>query len=917
LRLINLIFNPLLMIRSKNGAAVQFPLLLHKVAFAAFLLFAIVVTLAPTPVEKNSPTDSLPQDSGKSGLQEALLRLHTTARMLHTTAHPDDEDGGMMTLESRGRGVTTVLMTLNRGEGGQNKVGSNLFDVLGVLRTLELTASDRYYGVEQRFTRVADFGFSKDPNETFEKWGGHDSGLADIVRVIRTFRPDVLVSRFQGTDRDGHGNHQASGILSREAFRAAGDPNRFSEQIKEGLLPWQPKKYYMDNVCGFRADTCPDKDYTLKLPTGEKNARLGMTYLQFAMEGLKHQLSQGAGSWSVDDRPHFAFYRLVDSILPSTTDSIGHEKDFFDGIDTTLPGLANRLGAEGSKLPFLRLALVQIQADIERATGAAEKDPAQAIDPLVSGEETTASLIRKLEQDQAPGLLKNELLLQLRTKQDQFQDAIRLASGASLQVFADVPTGDNANDAFMAVPGQTFDVVVDFSATDDVVKASNINLDLPKGWTSRRVSNEPNAAAFVARFSIKVAENAEYSRPYWHRDDPETQGLNTVDDPRYATLPFPPAPVKARVTLKRGGSFSAVCMVKYKDGSGGERKRALAVAPPFSIWLDPVTGVIPASQTGATKLRVDIRSNIATDGPAKLHLELPAGWHAEPSTASVSFARSGEDQHFDFQVHPAQLHEGHEAIKAVVDYKGKSYNLGYSVVTREDLDTFYYYQPATQRASIIDVKVPKDLKIGYIMGAGDDIPTALEQLGLDVIVLPADKLADQDLSRFGTVVLGIRAYDTQKELIANNKKLLDFVSAGGTLVVQYNASTGDFNSGQFTPYPTTLSRSRVSVEEAPVEILAKDDSVFHYPNQITQHDFDGWVQERGLYFMDHWDSRFIPLLSSHDPGEEAQKGGLLRAQYGKGTYIYAGYAFFRQLPAGVPGATRLYVNLLSAGHEKK
>jgi hypothetical protein len=238
-------------------------------------------------------------------------------------------------------------------------------------------------------------------------------------------------------------------------------------------------------------------------------------------------------------------------------------------------------------------------------------------------------------------------------------------------------------------------------------------------------------------------------------------------------------------------------------------------------------------------------------------------------------------------------------------------------VTRDDLGSFYYYQPAVQRVSIVNVSAPHDLKVGYIMGAGDDIAAVLKQVGMDVTLIPPEKLAGEDLNRYATIVLGIRAYDTQKEVAANNKKLLEFVSAGGTLVVQYNTGVGDFNPGHFTPYPAQLSRARVSVEEAPVDVLAPDDNVFHYPNTITARDFEGWVQERGLYFMEQWDEHFKPLLASHDPGENAQKGGLLRAQYGKGTYIYTGYAFFRQLPAGVPGAVRLYVNLLSAGHEKQ
>jgi hypothetical protein len=282
----------------------------------------------------------------------------------------------------------------------------------------------------------------------------------------------------------------------------------------------------------------------------------------------------------------------------------------------------------------------------------------------------------------------------------------------------------------------------------------------------------------------------------------------------------------------------------------------------------------------------------------------------------MNFSRAGESQEVKFRIHPTDLREAQTRIKAMVEYQGNSYHLGYTVVRRDDLSTAYYYQPAVQRASVVDVKVPSDLKVAYIMGAGDDIPEVLKEVGVDLTLIPAEKIAEADLSRYGTVVLGIRAYDTQKDVAAHNPKLLDYVSAGGTLIVQYNASAGDFNSGHFTPYPAQISRARVSVEEAPIEILAPQDGVFHYPNQISGKDFDGWVQERGLYFMDQWDNHFEPLLSSHDPGEQPQKGGLLVARYGKGTYIYTGYAFFRQLPAGVPGAIRLYVNLLTAGHEK-
>jgi len=891
-----------------------------------FLLLLLVQVLAASG--QNSPetprtSDPLPQDAGRPGLKMMLRRLATTARLMQTTAHPDDEDGGMLTLESRGKGDAVLLLTLNRGEGGQNKVGSNLFDVLGVLRTLELTQSDRYYGVEQRFTRVADFGFSKNPDETFQKWNGHDVALADIVRVIRTFRPDILVSRFQGADRDGHGNHQASGILTREAFRAAADPNKFPDQIAEGLLPWQAKKLYIGNVCPFRSNECAPENYTVRMSTGEKDWLLGMTYAQFAMGGLKHQLSQGAGGWSIDAGPHYAFYRLIDSVMPSAVGKDGHEQDFFDGIDASLPGLAGRLGADEAKVPGLRQELSKLQAAVEQATRLTEADPTKAAAPLLSGLQTADALIARLmEVKQLTQLQQRELLGHLRLKRDQFQEAASLASGISLTVSVDTEPAATPEAAFMAVPGQAFGVTMDvhnFGAHP--VDLQDFELDEPKNWQAvvadKKAQSVRPGGDVTAHFRVTVAEDAVYTRPYWHRNNPETEGLNIVDNPRYATLPFSPPPLVGHVNYAvegQAGSQRAVATVSYKDSSGHEQKRALAVAPPFSVALEPVSQVIPAGKDGTRVVRVAVRNRLSGAANAKLRLIAPQGWRVEPAAEAVSFAKLADSKEIEFKVTPSATREGRHELKASLEYQNKSYAEGYSVVTRDDLDTAFYYQPAVQRVSVVEVKVPKDLRIGYIMGAGDDIPTVLRQVGLDVALIAPEKLASEDLNKYGTIVLGIRAYDTQKDVVANNKKLLDFVSAGGTLLVQYETDVGNFNTGSFTPYSATLGRGRVSVEEAPVEILAPQESVLHSPNEITPHDFEGWVQERGLYFMEKWDQQFTPLLAAHDPGEENLKGGLLLAKYGKGTYIYTGYAFFRQLPAGVPGAVRLYVNLLAAGH---
>jgi LmbE family N-acetylglucosaminyl deacetylase len=898
--------------------------------------------------------DPLPQDTGAAGLQETLLRLRTTARLMQTVAHPDDEDGGMLTLESRGKGATVLLLTLNRGEGGQNKIGSNLFDVLGVLRTLELLAADRYYGVEQRFTRVADFGFSKNAAETFQKWQGHDIALGDMVRVIRTFRPDVLVARFSGTDRDGHGHHQASSILTREAFRAAADPNRFPEQIKEGLLPWQAKKLYIGNVCGFGAQTCPSENYTVRLNTGEPNPRLGMSYVQFAMEGLRHQLSQGAGAWSIDSGPRYTYYKLADSVLPATTDKDGHEQDFFAGIDTSLPGLAGRLGAEEAKAPWLGPGLAEIANRIEDARRRSEKEMSGAAGPLFAALQDLDSLVGRVDTAPISSPVKEDLLDRLREKQQQLQRAINLALDVSVEATVAPPRGTetklpNEQEALSTVsPGQKFLVRVKFhNGSKYKLVVDRIRLDAPQGWSKQidaqlasvAAAGQDQYANFIVQIPTDVADEQLYTRPYWHRDDPETESINTIDEARYVSLPFPPPPLHASVQYhpersgfdlsfiggehKIGASegprtgISTPVVTQFVDDKGVEWKRTLAIVPAFSVMLEPGQQVIPTDKDGQFAVKVGVSSNLSSAAKGTLHLEMPTGWRAEPAQEALDFHRRGEKQEVEFKIFPASLKEGRANIRASFEAGGVDYSEGYSLVTREDLDSFYYYQPALQRISVVDVKVPADLNVGYIMGAGDDIPTVLKQIGLNVTLIPADKIASEDLIEYQTIVLGIRTYDTQKDLAANNKKLLDFVYNGGTLVVQYETSPTDFNKGKFTPYPAQLGRARVSVEEAPVTILSPDDSVFHYPNQITQHDFEGWVQERGLYFMDQWDSHFTPLLASNDPGEQPQKGGLLRARYGKGTYIYTGYAFFRQLPAGVPGAIRLYVNLLSAGHEKQ
>jgi hypothetical protein len=362
-------------------------------------------------------------------------------------------------------------------------------------------------------------------------------------------------------------------------------------------------------------------------------------------------------------------------------------------------------------------------------------------------------------------------------------------------------------------------------------------------------------------------------------------------------------------------SASAVAKVKFVDPALGQSERPLAVGPPISVLLTNPVVVAPVSGARSSTIEISVRSNVPGPVHARLRLETPEGWKVAPESIAVELDHDGDVNNYEFEVTPKNLREGRYQVTARAEYNGKWYSEGFKIISRPDLDSFYAYRAATQNVQAVDVKLPAHLKVGYLMGAGDEIPSVLSSVGLNISLISAEELASGDLSRYDTIVVGIRAYDVRTDLREHNRRLLDFVNRGGTLIVQYNQSTGIFNDGHYTPYPATLTNARVTVEEQPVDVLAPDESVFSYPNKITAKDFDGWVQERGLYFMGQWDAQFKPLLASNDPGEPPQKGGMLMARYGKGVYIYSGYAFFRQLPAGVPGAIRLFVNLVSVGRQ--
>ena len=883
-----------------------------------------------------SDTRPLPEDLGAVHLYQLLTKLNTTARLMQVVAHPDDEDGGMLTMEARGKGVSALLFTLTRGEGGQNKFGTETSDELGILRTLELLQADKYYGVEQRFSHAIDFGFSKVADETFNKWHGHDIALSDVVRAVRTFRPDVLTSRFSGTPRDGHGHHQASAILAQEAFRAAADPNKFPEQIREGLQPWQARKLYLGNPPGqFQGRTIADADYTVKLDIGDYSPVLGMSYTQFALEGLAHQTSQGTGGIRVPPGHRYTYYKMMDSTLPQKPE---HEKDFFEGIDTSLIGLAARLGSEESKVPFLRPALQVLQKDVDGAVKAFSiQDVSACALPLMTGRAEATKLRNQVHDSQLSPADKAFLDAALETKISEFDAAASEALGLFFEATVDPPGRPPTPSYFpraeqtmsMAVPGQTFTVTARlYNRGKTPLTPDESHLVAPRGWIiaplgSEKEDRHPIAPgdAWSTRFKVTIPEDATYTRPYFSRLDPETETTYRIAEPSYVTLPWAPYPLYGSATVSVehngqklwSGEYSVV-KVKYLDPALGQSERPLAVGPPISVLLTSPVIVAPVGAARQSQVEVNLRSNVQNPVHATLKLETPQGWKVEPESVPVALDHDGDVNNYTFNLTPQNLREGSYQVTAKAEYNGKQYGEGFKIITRPDLDSYYAYRPATEKVEAVDVKLPPKLNVGYIMGAGDEIPLVLRSVGVNLSLISAQELAYGDLGRFDTVVVGIRAYDVRTDVREQNRRLLDYVNRGGTLIVQYNQSVGLFNEGHYTPFPAMAANVRVSVEEQPVEILAPEDRIFNYPNKITSKDFEGWVQERGLYFMSEWDPQFKPLLASNDPGDPPQKGGLLVAHYGKGLYIYSAYAFFRQLPAGVPGAVRLMVNLLSAGH---
>lgn len=887
----------------------------------------------------------IPANVGTAALQQSLVKLRTRASLMMIVAHPDDEDGGMLAYEARGQGAHVAVLTLTRGEGGQNLMSGDFDDALGLVRTQELLAADRYMGVNQMFGTEVDFGFSKTKEEALAKWT-HERVLYDAVRAVRLFRPLVVTSVFVGGLTDGHGQHQVSGEMAQEVFDAAGDPKMFPDQIAAGLMPWSPVKVYartpfarvtnkemFDYATGKYAParfynyvtkewtTEPPKS-NVTIPEGENSPVLGMSYVQFARKGLalqKTQIGQGvrlapAGAFDVN------YHRYGSRV--KTSDA---EKSFFDGVDVTLEGIAT-LAPEADS--WLRPALKTID---DHAAGAAKvfsaDAPEKCAPELAAGLKGVDALMAKVNASGLPALEKTNVLHELKVKHTQFNDALVQTLGLRVEARM-VAAGNACLDA--VTPGCTAHVATKVvnggreavDVTADFVSPTGTSAGKERNWAAGTAKVEPGKtldSAFEYGWpgSGGGTDGASHgrkdptTRPYFSKKTAE-QAYYDVSDPALRLAPeTPPESFWVKVNYD-GVPLLLGQVVLAPDGKAGDADRPMVVVPSLSVAIRPSAGIIPLTEK-SFMVSVEVRGDEqrGVEGTAKL--VLPQGWRSEPASARFSFGRAGEAKTFSFRVTPGALAETSYTLKAVAETTNGATSEGFRAVGYKGLTPTNMYAAATYRTRGVDVKVAPDLKVGYLPGTGDEVQSSLENLGVHATTLTMDDVAGGKLSGYDVVVLGVRAYAAHPELAAANGQLLSYAKNGGVVIVQYNLGQFDFG-----PYPYSIgSAEKVVDETAPVQLLTPENQVLSWPNKISPRDFDGWVEERGHGFLEKWDPQYVAPLETHDPGQDPQRGGLLVAKTGKGAYVYVALALYRQLPEGVPGAYRLFANLLSLGKDAK
>lgn len=806
-----------------------------------------------------------PEKWNSAEIFQEIKKLNFLGSVLYIAAHPDDENTRLISYLSNQVHARTAYLSLTRGDGGQNLIGPQLRELLGIIRTQELLAARKIDGGEQFFTRANDFGYSKNPEETLKIWNEEEI-LKDVVRTIRHFKPDVIINRFNANSAgETHGHHTSSAILSKKAFELAGKKTAFPAQA-ESLGPWEPKKLFFNTSPWFydsqEAFEAADKSNFLQFDTGVYYPLQGMSNTEIASLSRSQHQSQGFGSTGTrGNTPEYI--ELIAGQHPKNSD------DLFAGINTTWSRLEG--GEEIGKI------LQEVEKNYDF------KDPSASIPQLVR------AYTRILE-------LKDPHWRKI--KLEQIKEIIAASAGLYLEA---------VSEESLATPGEEINLNL------EAINRSGVNMSLSQVKplpSNRSISLQaplPNNEVWVEKIPFKIPENSEYSSPYW-LEKKGSLGMYRVEDPELIGLPETPREFAVEFLVQMENQkipFRRTIVYKKNDPVKGEIYQPFEIVPQVSVSTED--DVLIFANHAPKEVPVTVRA-MKDSISGSLNLKELEAWKIEPASYSFGPLKKGEEVTFIFMVTAPEFQQT-STLQPVVKINDREYSKEILQMDYQHIPLQTLVLPAETKLVKLDIQKRGNL-IGYIEGAGDAVPRALEQIGYSVRIIDPENISSETLEKYDAVVLGIRAFNVVESLRTKQEELFKYVYNGGNLIVQYNTSRG-LVTNDLSPFKLHLSRDRVTNEEAEVRFLNTDHPVLNFPNKITTKDFEGWVQERGLYFPDEWSPQFTPVLSMNDAGEDPKTGSLLVAPYGKGHYIYTGLSFFREFPAGVPGAFRLFANMLS------
>lgn len=793
-----------------------------------------------------------------------LKKLNVLGSVLYVAAHPDDENTRVITSLANDNLFSVGYLSMTRGDGGQNLIGEELGDQLGVIRTQELLAARRIDGGQQFFTRASDFGFSKSADETMRIWGKEEI-LSDVVKVFREFQPDVVITRFPADERAGHGHHTSSAILAQEAFDLSGNKDAFPAQVKQYGV-WKPTRLFTNTGRWWNNTINENTPGVTTLNVGGYSPLLGESFTEIAARSRSQHKSQGFGSSGVrgDEKEFLEFVKGQPA-----------SGRLFDGINTSW----SRIKGGNAVQPLVEKAIA----------GFNPEKPSELVPQLLEIKkkinELEESVWKQRKLKETEQLIVDCLGLYIEAAADQYWNPQGYKTNIQFEIINRSPTG----------------------ITLKRIVSPQINMD-----TAMQTELKDNVRLMIK--TVKAVDPAvSYSSPFWLKA-PHDIGRFNVSDPALIGKPANDPAIVIAFTLNIAGetlTLQRPLVYKWTDRVKGELQRPFEVVPP--VFVNIADEVYIFSDAQPREMDVQLKSTVKGIVTGELKLQLPQGWKSEPAAISFTLTASGEEQLKSFRVTPSRK-EMTAAIRAeVIITEGKTYSQALELIEYDHIPTQTLMPAAEARVVRIDMKREGQL-VAYIKGAGDEIPASLRNMGYEVLELKEEEVVLANLQRADAVVLGIRALNTIPRINFMMEHLLEYVKGGGTLVVQYNTNFG-LDMKKLSPYELSLSRDRVTEEDSEVRILKQDHSVMNFPNKITAEDFTGWVQERGLYFPNKWGNEFDAVLSMNDKGEEPRDGSLLIARYGKGYYVYTGLSFFRELPEGVGGAYKLFANILSLGKE--